>query len=159
MTSAEILDYAYNYTAYSQAQLAGIFAKPYITVVNNGPVDITPPVVTAGQVLTPTVSLSSPDPTFEATLTGSDDISGVDQAFVIVQPPGGSFGQVNQVPVPVPSLSGTYTAYSSIFSGQPTGTWSITGYELCDIAGNCYADTNAADVQTLFGTTSFTVTN
>jgi hypothetical protein len=159
MSSAYITDYAYNYTEYTQAQLAQIFATPYLTVINKGPVDITPPVITAGQILTPTVSLSSPDPTFEATLTGTDDVSGVAAAFVIIEAPGGSFGQVNYVPVAIPSLSGTFNAYSGLYAGQPTGTWSITGYELCDIAGNCFSDSNAADVQSLFGTSSFTVTN
>ena len=60
LTSASIQDNQYNYTQYDQAQLAQLFTNPYLTVVNNGPVDVTAPVVTAGKILTPKISLSSP---------------------------------------------------------------------------------------------------
>jgi hypothetical protein len=159
MVAAYIGDYAGNFVSYTQDQLAALFPAPYINVVNNGPVDIAPPTVTAGQILTPTVSLSSPVPVFEASLTGSDDVSGIYQPFVAVVPPGGSFGQVDVAPMPFPLPSGTGTAYSTLFAGQPTGTWTISFYALCDVAGNCFSDTSPADVQTLFGTTTFQVTN
>jgi hypothetical protein len=159
LTAVAIYDNEYNYTLYDQAQSATLFQNPYLTVVNNGPVDITPPVVTAGQVLTPTVSLSSPLPQFAATLSGTDDTSGMALGLVAIEPPGGSFSQADEYPAPFPLLSGTLTTYANIFSGQPTGTWSISVYALCDVAGNCFSDQNPADIQALFGTTSFTVTN
>jgi hypothetical protein len=159
MTSAIIVDNQYNYAQYTQAQLAALFPQPFLTVVNNGPVDVKPPQVTAGQILTPTVSESSTDPTFKAMLTGTDNVSGLFLALVVIVPPGSQFGYVEIVPNPIPTRSGKIKAYSPVYSGQPTGSWAISGYELCDVAGNCLTDTNASDVQALFGTTSFTVTN
>jgi hypothetical protein len=159
LVAAYVADYAGNYNSYTQAQLANLFPTSYITVVNNGPVDITPPVVTSGQILTPTVSLSAPVPVFEATLTGADDVSGLYVPYVAVQEPGGSFGQVNYAPMPIPLLSGTGTAYSTLFAGQTVGTWTITAYAFCDVAGNCFDDQSETDIQNLFGTTTFQVTN
>jgi hypothetical protein len=158
LTSAIIIDNKFNYTQYSQAQLATLFPKPYVDVVNNGPVDITPPVVTAGKILTPKVSLSSsPFPTFKASLTGTDNLSGLAFGLVVIQPPGSTFGQVEIVPAPIPTTAGTVLSYANFFPGQPTGTWSITAYELCDVAGNCFTDTSATDITNLFGTNTFTV--
>jgi hypothetical protein len=159
LVAAYISDYAGNFVSYTQTQLAALFPIPYINVVNNGPVDITPPVVTSGQILTPTVSLSAPLPVFEATLTGSDDASGMYVPIVIVEQPGGSYGQADQAAMPFPLLSGTGTAYSTLFAGQPIGTWTITGYALCDVADNCFNDQSPSDIQNLFGTTTFQVTN
>lgn len=159
LVSGFIEDYAGNFVSYDQTQLAALFQAPYITVINNGPVDITPPTVTSGQILTPTVSLSSPVPVFEANLTGSDDVSGLYEPFVGILPPGGSYSQVDDAPMPFPLLSGTGTAYSTLFAGQPTGAWSIAFYAFCDLVGNCFTDTSAADIQSLFGTTTFKVKN
>jgi hypothetical protein len=92
-------------------------------------------------------------------LTGTDNVSGLFLALVVIVPPGSQFGYVEIVPNPIPTRSGKIKAYSPVYSGQPTGSWAISGYELCDVAGNCLTDTNASDVQALFGTTSFTVTN
>jgi len=158
LVAAYIEDYAGNFVSYSQSQLAALFPVTAINVVNNGPVDITPPVVTAGKILTPSVSLSSPLPVFAASLTGSDDVSGMYAPFVGILPPGGSFSQVDQITMPFPLLAGTGTAYSTVFPGQPTGTWSISFYALCDVAGNCFTDQSPTDIQNLFGTTTFQVT-
>jgi hypothetical protein len=154
-----IADYAGNETVYSQAQLAKLFPVPYINVINNGPVDITPPTVQSGQVLTPTVSLSSPLPVFEASLTGQDDVSGLYLPYVGIEAPGGSYSVINYAPMPFPLLSGTGTAYSTVFAGQPTGTWAITFYAFCDVVGNCFSDQSPTDIQNLFGTTTFQVTD
>jgi hypothetical protein len=158
LTSAIIVDNQYNYTQYTQAQLAAMFTAPYVTVVNSGPVDITPPVVTAGEILTPKVSLSSVLPIFRASLTGTDDVSGIAFGLVIITAPGSSFGQVDLVPAPYVKTAETVISYAPFYPGQPAGTWSITGYEICDIAQNCLTDTSATDIQNLFGTTTFTVT-
>jgi hypothetical protein len=158
LSSLVIVDNDYNFTQYTPAQIAAIYPQPYLTVVNNGPIDITPPVVTAGAILTPSVSQSSPVPVFEATLTGTDDVSGIDQAYVVINAPGSPFGQVDLRLAPFPTLNGTVTSYAPIFSYQPTGTWTISAYELCDVVDNCFTDSNAADIQALFGTTTFTVT-
>jgi hypothetical protein len=158
LTSAIIVDNQYNYTQYTQAQLAVLFPKPYLHIANHGPVDITPPVVTAGKILTPTVHLSSsPFPTFKASLTGTDNLSGIAFGLVVIQAPGSGFGQVELIPADIPTTAGTVTSYAQFYSGQPTGTWSITAYEMCDVAGNCVTDTSASDITTLFGTNTFTV--
>jgi len=157
LTSALILDNQYNFTQYNQAQLAAIFTTPYLTVVNNGPVDITPPVVTAGKILTPKVSESSPVPLFKAQLTGTDDVSGIAYGLVVITAPGNNFGQVDLVTAPYVKKAETVNSFAPVYPGQPTGTWSISAYQMCDMAQNCFTDSSATDIQTLFGTNTFTV--
>ena len=157
MQAAYIADYGGHFVSYSQDQLAALFPAPYLTIVNNGPADFTPPNITAGQVLTPTVRMSSKIPVFEATLTASDDVSGIYAPFVGIEAPGGSFSQVDEALMPFPLPQGTATAYSTLFPGQPTGKWAITFYAFCDVVGNCVTDNSPADIQALFGTTTFHV--
>lgn len=160
LTSAYVGDQNYNFTNYTQAQLAALITNPVIDIINTGPVDFTPPVVTAGKVLTPTVSLSSPVPQFVAQLSGTDDLSGVAFGFIIIEAPGGSFGQTQTTSAPIAFAHGSMQVSAPFFQGQPTGTWSITGFILCDVAQNCSTNVQTpADVQALFGTTTFTVTN
>lgn len=158
LTSAVIADTAGDFTKYDEAQLADIFLNPSLTMVNPGPVDATPPVVTKGKVLTPAVSLSSPAPQFLASLTASDDLSGVQYGFVIIQAPGASYGQTQQVTAPLAFKSGTIEVAAPLFAGSAPGIYGITGFQVCDVALNCFLTQSSADVQKLFGTTTFTVT-
>ncbi len=151
------IDYIGQYTEYSQAQLAQIFQTTALHVVNTGPVDATPPVVSAAKIDTPTVSLSDPLPAFQVSLTATDDVSGASLAYVEVRPPGFPYSFVTPTISPLPVLSGTVPA-STILAGLPAGKYTITGYALCDVANNCAEDQNADDLKALFGTTTFKVT-
>jgi hypothetical protein len=152
-----IADAAGNSTVYTGSQLASLFPSLNITVTNSGTPDTQKPVVTAGKILTPTVKLSSAYPSFRAKLTVSDNLSGVANVCVYVQEPGTGGGFCDDGTPPSPLLSGTVDG-DTILKGDPTGTWTIFGYQVCDVAGNCVFDDSAADVQALFGTTTFTVT-
>ncbi|MDE8344010.1 MAG: hypothetical protein POG24_09345 [Acidocella sp.] len=159
LTQAFVSDLAGNFTQYDQAQLATLFKHSSYTLINNGPVDTTPPVVTAGTLVTPSVSLSAPYPQFVATLTGTDNLSGLGTGYVYIQAPGAPYSLTTTSYFSFPVKSGTLSATVPIFAGSVTGTYTISGYELCDVVGNCFSDQTPADIVKLFGTNTFTVTN
>lgn len=153
-----IQDAAGNYAAYSGSALASLFPSLNFTVTNSGTPDTQNPVINAGKILTPTVKLSSAHPSFRTSLTVSDNLSGVASVCVFVQEPGSGGGFCDDGTPPSPLLSGTVQG-DTILKGDPTGTWTIYGYQICDVAGNCVFDTSASDIQALFGTTTFAVIN
>ena len=153
-----IADAAGNFTAYDEDQLSSLFPSLNITVTNSGTPDTQNPVIAAGKILTPTVKLSSAYPSFRTQLTVSDNLSGVASVCVFVQEPGAGGGFCNDGVPPSPILNGTIDG-DTILKGDPVGTWTIFGYQICDVAGNCVFDTSPTDVQALFGTTTFNVTN
>ncbi len=159
LTQISITDNGGGFTQYSADQIRRIFRNTRYTLVNNGPVDLTPPTVETGKVLSPTVSLSSPDPQFAVHMTGIDNLSGLAVAYVFIAAPGAPFSNTYASSFAFPRLSAGVDAVVPLFPGSATGTYTITGYEMCDVAGNCLIDQSAADVQKLFGTTSFTVTS
>lgn len=155
-----ICDNAGTCTSYSESQIASLFRNANtITVTNSAKPDVQAPLVTGGKLLTPTVKRSSANPAFGASLYVSDDISGVSQLSVCIKAPGSSTSECEVNRLPVPTLSGNRQTWDYIGSNAATGTWSITEYDVCDVAGNCLDDKNASDIQNLFGTTTFTVTN
>jgi hypothetical protein len=159
LTQASIVDGADVETDYTGSALAALFPSLTLKVVNAGEADFTPPVVTAGKVVTKKVSLSSPFPYFEAKLTITDDMSGVAYPIVFIGPSTDLGLSINDVP-PLPKLSGVFPSATPVTDFVPAnpGTWFIIGYGAVDVAGNFFEDTTAADVQTLFGTTTFKVT-
>jgi hypothetical protein len=157
LSYAYIYDRAGNYTFYDATQLAALFPSVTISVTSHY-ADTVNPTVSAGKLLTPKISLSSSSPVFAASLTAADNDSGVAYIYIDVEPPGGSYGYSSYGSPPVPLKSGTITSYLSL-ENMPTGTWTIYGYEACDAAGNCLFDGETADIQALFGTTTFTVTD
>jgi hypothetical protein len=160
LVDAFILDEAGNYTSYSASQIAALFPSVTLNVTNAGTPDSTPPTVSAGKLLTPTVKLGSPRPYFRVQLSAADDISGVAIVEILVTDPDNGRWISSGSP-PSPFLSGNVIAGTNFAAdgAVPTGSWTITGYEVCDVAGNCLADANESDVQALLGTTSFEVTN
>ncbi len=62
--------------------------------------------------------------------------------------------------IPAPLLHGTITdgLNFAYVPDPPTGTWTIFDYWVCDVAKNCLVDETPSDIQALFGTTTFTVT-
>ncbi|HEY1961751.1 MAG TPA: hypothetical protein VGG69_04985 [Rhizomicrobium sp.] len=172
LDNAYIYDQAGNYTAYSEADLATLFGCPGATdcitvkVTNNGTPDAKPPSITAAKIQTPKVSLASPPASFAASLTVSDNVSGVHYSWVEVCPPNGSGGNCVSYSnyTTSPLLSGKITNYDWVCgstdkcSTTSTGLWTIYAFGACDVANNCVSDYNATDIGNLFGTTTFKVT-
>ena len=160
LTAASISDCAGNYATYDSAHLAPLFNTLKLKLINNRKPDTAAPVVTAGTILTPKVSLSSASPTFRAQLAVSDNVSGLSYILITVCPPSGSGGScwVSNTHPPMPLRSGNAKSYTYIGSAI-TGQWTIQQFGVCDIASNCIYDTNSADIVALFGTNTFKVTN
>ncbi len=154
---AYVVDYAGNYTYYNSTQLATLFSKLTFNVTSRYQ-DIVNPTISAGKVLTSTVSESAKNPVFKLSITAADHGSGLGSVFALVEPPGAGYGYEVYGDTALPAATATIPG-SLYMSGLPTGTWTIYGYGACAVAGNCLYDYNSADVQALFGTTSFTVTN
>jgi hypothetical protein len=168
LTSAVLADAAGNTTHYTAAQLAAVFSSVALTVKNAGPQDFVPPVISAGKLLNRIVSLSSPFPYLGVQMTVTDNLSGAVEGSLFLNLPDGKpylgffagdpLSQGSGTYGPAPVKKGAYQFGAGIVAGSPTGTWTITGYQVCDYAGNCVTDMNSADVEKLFGTTHITVT-
>ena len=159
LSSLFIADISGAFVYYDQSQIATLFpGGSTINVTNSGTPDTSPPVILSGKVLTPVVKLSSPNPGFGAELTVSDNLSGIGQICVDVSAPNNTEYACDDNLPPSPQsrvvLAGTYIGKSA-----PTGAYTIADYSVCDVAGNCVFDSNSADIQSLFGTTTFTVTD
>ena len=159
LIDAYIVDYAGNGTYYEGSQLASIFTKTSFTLINNGKPDITAPTIVSGKILTPTVSLSATRPYFEAQLAVSDDVSGVDYADLVVTDPNGDVYYVNGNPSSPITKTANMQVFFDFSDTTPTGTYTITEAFIQDVAGNAVSVTSASQIQSLFGTTTFTVTN
>ena len=159
LTALSIFDEAGNGTRYSQDQLAGLFPSLTVNVTNVGTPDTAVPLISPGKLLTPEVSLGSASPTFDVSMAVSDDISGVQFGEVSVAPPDNSSGRSAQNSGPSPILNGNLRVFVPMNGATVTGQWKILQFGSCDVAGNCSFDNNPADVQSLFGTTTFQVTN
>jgi hypothetical protein len=158
-----ITDFAGRHTTSSGSQLGTIFStgEVNINVINNGTPDTRLPIISAGKLLTPKVSLGSAVPFFEAQLTVADDLSGVRSALIgLLGPHAGSAVTATAFPPRPVVASGTVVAAFDM-SGlrADIGTWTITAYEVCDVATNCLFDATPAHIHKLFGTTTFQLTN
>jgi hypothetical protein len=132
------------------------FLSCAIHVINHISPDVTPPMVIAGRVLTPTVSLGRRTPSFGVEMTVADNLSGVANGILLISDPnnrGPAYFDLNATAAPV--REGKVRLFQSV-AGGPAGTWTIVGVVLYDAAGNVLDD---HDVQSLFGTTTFTVTD
>ena len=168
LTAATLVDRAGDATSYTGTQLASLFPSLVMAVSNPGAQDTAPPVVTAGKLLNKTVSLSSKLPYLGAEVMLTDDLSGAYQGGLYLNTPGGqpykglfptAFpGSSNGTAGPLPVTKGKFQFGPGFGTDAPTGTWTITGYYICDLANNCVVDMNQADVVKLFGTSSFSVT-
>lgn len=166
-----IYDKTGNVTQYGPTDLPSRFpGGVYVHVANKLKPDIAAPLFTSGKVLTPQVSLSSSWPAFAVSLGMSDDVSGVKYTQIVVCPPTGGSNCTGAIGfneyTAVPLRTGTLRNYDYLCnqsthncSSVPRGTWTIYGYYACDVANNCGGSSNPADVQSLFGTTTFKVTN
>lgn len=160
LTNLTIEDLSGGQMQYGGSQLATLFGGAItLTVTNPASPDTTAPLVTAGKILTPTVHIGSTTPSFGASLTVSDNLSGALEFCVYIAPPGSSSGSCYDNHSAAPVVSGTFNTWNYIGASGTKGTWTITGYGVCDVATNCFYDNNAADVKALFGTNTFAVAN
>jgi hypothetical protein len=159
LTEAQIGDLLGNVTVYSGTKLAALFPSLTLKIVNTGPYGSTAPTVTSGKIETPKVSLSGKLPFFRATLAATDDLSGIESTYIYLNEPDGTaypgFPLILQT---TQGLKVNATAGVLLNTpGLPTGTWSVTGYSVCNVAGNCLTETDAATLKQQFGTTTFDV--
>ncbi len=152
-----IIDQAGNETAYDLQQISTIFPSTTINIVNAGTPDVTPPVILSGKILTPTVKLSGQHPAFGISLTISDDISGVGYANVYVSGPNNLYQSPSSVPVAIKHGVVTAWDYLGPSSGAVPGTYRVETIQICDVAGNCVNRSDPSYLQSLFGTTTFSV--
>jgi hypothetical protein len=159
LTLAQIGDLSGNVTNYTGAQLAALFPSLTLKIVNTGPYGRTPPTVTSGKIETPKVSLSSASPFFRATLAATDDLSGVEASYIYLnEPDGTAYPGFTLLLQTTQGLKVNAEAGALLNTpGLPTGTWSITGYSVCNVAGNCITVTDTATLKQQFGTTTFDV--
>jgi hypothetical protein len=146
-----------NSVTYEPSEIAELFSSTIVNIVSKTP-DVTPPTAGSGAILTPTVSLSASTPQFVASLAVADNLSGVASAYLTIQPPGNGFNTSAYLSVAAPLLKGTVYPVLSLTAQSIVGTYTITGYSVCDYASNCLSDTVAADIKKLFGATTFEVT-
>lgn len=159
LTSAEIVDGKYQKTTYDARRAAKLFQPAFFTVINNGTPDFTPPTISAGAILTQHVNLNNADAAFKASMTGSDDVSGIAYPILVVRSVANPlYTATSRGDLPLPQLSGTFTASIPAFDFLGiTGAWQIVGYGAADVAGNVFMDDKEADVRAVFGKTHFHV--
>ena len=158
LSAATIYDIAGNKTTYDAGQLAGLFTNTAFTIVNTGMVDAVPPTIRAGKLISDTVSLSQNYPELKTQILSVDHGSGLYLGYVFIQPPGASYYYASIAPEAMPVARDWIKAYNAFNTNDPTGTWTIIGYAVCDFAQNCAGSTTVSDVVKLFGTNTFTVT-
>ena len=156
LNSLYVLDLSYNAVSYSGSQLSALFPSLTFKVVNGGTPDVTPPTVTRGKLLTPTVSLSA-QPYFQALVGGTDGLSGASNLTITISGPN-IMGLQAYGALFAPAKTAAIVAGLDLAEFQ-TGSYTIDGYSFCDAADNCVAGSSEADVKALFGTTTFKVTN
>jgi hypothetical protein len=156
LTSARIIDYHDNEVDYDAAQLASMFPSTTMTVVNDKTSDNVAPTVSAGHILTRVVHAAKPSALFGISFTVADNLSGVSEFLFNLQAPDGSGPYTAFALGEPPVLNGSKSVYMDM-TGQQPGTWTITGYQFFDVAGNTLTDNNSADVIKLLGTNKFKV--
>ena len=160
LTFVEVCGYK-GCSEYSGSTLAGLFPSLNLLVVNPKS-DTTPPTVSGGAILTPTVAISKHS-IFEASLTVQDDVSGVTDATITFS--NGGSGRDTSFVVGGTLTSPVVTAATVPFltvcdcKKFAAGTYNAVEIYLRDSAGNYVAVTDPATISSLLGgQTSITLT-
>jgi hypothetical protein len=156
----DIVDYDGSAAFYTTAELAALFPTPTMRVINPVAPDVVAPTALSAKILTPKVSAGGAFPWFEAVVVASDNLSGFDYIDLLLREPNGDVGYPASAYSSAPARRGAIVVGENLSdtTASGLGTWTITGYQACDLADNCVTDTNAADVKKLFGTVTFEVT-
>lgn len=157
LIGVEIWDLAGQDTEYVGGPLRKLLGGPGIlTVKNTGTPDAGKPKVVGGTLLTPVVHLSGTDPYFRAHVDVSDALSGVASACVVVGPASGAFSECYTSDTPHPLRHGEVGVFNNVSNGG-TGTWTIYAVDICNYSNHCGGIATPAEVQKIFGTTTFQV--
>lgn len=159
----DLYDQSNKYTRYTGSNLAARFPSLTFTVVNTLSSDAAAPTVTSGKILTPSVSLASRKPAL-ISVAVKDNLSGTGYLCFVAQSSNGGYvmgGNFTYSPI----LNGTLiTQVNPSDSGAGPGTYTITDYDVCDLANNCVTgsqcDTGAggATVNKVFANPTFVIT-
>jgi hypothetical protein len=167
-----IMDHAGDQTVYDESQLEKFFKPHTVTVSNStGLEDIKAPAVSSAAIINnpATIALSSQFPSIGASFTATDSgsggnpPSGVNSAYLCVQKKDKTSNVWCQTTSASAPFSTSNTLSSWVCLGGtiqctgttvPTGTWTVTNVDICDVPGNCYDASSAADIKTLFGGTA-----
>ncbi len=137
LTAAQITDYSGKTTNYTASQLAAIFSRTTLSVVNNGKPDYTPPVAVSVQINTPVVHVSKANAYAKVTVKVTDDHSGARLVSLTAVDPSVAGAGINLAGASgVPTTDGNITAFSVLPSNTPLGTYYILELFLEDAAGN-----------------------
>ena len=149
------------FVTYGAAQLASLFPSLTVDVANSsGTPDVAAPTIGHGRILTPIVSAGSPSPYVAARLTVADNLSGVSAASVTIGGPAGSHATFSlQTSLSFPVRKGQVDAYALLPSDAAPGTYTIIRVLALDVAGNTLTLDSPADINAVFGTVTFTVTD
>lgn len=159
LVSAGIVSSDGNSTGYDAQQAAALVSPSSFTVSNANPGDTTPPTALSGKILTPTISLSSARPLFEANMVVTDDASGVTSAQIQIQDPAGDlFIGSGSASMPITTKSilhvGANLTTGAFGAAPQTGIWTISNILMSDRAGNVVF---LSPIQ-VFGSDTFKVT-
>jgi hypothetical protein len=156
-----ITDLAGHCSYYEGAALTAIMPHTTFTVVNNASPDTTPPAITAATILTPTVKLSAAYPYARVDVTVTDNLSGAQYVAATFENAAQTQTISLQSDAAAPTRKGVIEIGSEIGGegSSPTGTYTVTNVEACDIAGNCFFVEQGKELAKIFGSkTSFTMT-
>ena len=89
----------------------------------------------------------------------ADNLSGVANVSIDALALGGTFPAVfASASISLPVQQGYVIPYAMLPSNAATGTYTISGYSVCDVAGNCVGGSSAASIKAVLGKTTFQVT-
>jgi hypothetical protein len=156
-----LCDRAGNCRSYLDTQLDPFLSPRTDNVVNTRSPDVTKPTMSAGVVLTPTVSLASATPLMRVRAHLVDDIAGVRSAYVCFKSPSGLQSLCPTGTYSHASLSSNQYMEVAVTAGQPweTGTWTMCLAVIADVPGNYMTYSTNAQLNAVFtGGKTLTVT-
>jgi hypothetical protein len=161
LNGVTLCDRAGNCSSYLDTQIDPFLSPRTANVVNTRSPDVTKPTMSAGVVLTPTVSLSAATPLMRVRAHLTDDIAGVHAAYVCFKSPSGLQSLCPTGTYSHASLSSNQYMEVAVAAGQPweTGTWTMYLAVISDVPGNYRAYNTNAQLNAVFtGGKTLTVT-
>jgi hypothetical protein len=148
-----------NHCAYYAGSALNAFAPlPTVNVVNKGSPDTKQPTISAAKILTPTVTRSAAYPFVRLDMAVADDVSGVLNVAAYFRNASDDYIFANSDSV-APVHKGMMVVGERLASSTPTGTYTVTYVEVCNVAGACYSVSDENQLKKLFeDKTSFKVT-
>lgn len=136
--------------SYSAPELAGLFNRTTVQVINAGHPDIAPPQASSATIKTPAISISN-NPGVLIDLKATDNLSGVGAARVGFAEQGGTASFVAQASPPtLLQLQYVLPVRCTVSNTTPPGDYTVSYVQLYDAAGNVTNVTDAAAIASLF---------